>query len=220
MTPIVLVGVRSPMLPDYEECCSRAGLRIAAAVKTDKLRPRILNRDALVDLVELTDAQKGLGFIACAFNPYRRDELSDIAVTAGLLPADPLLDPSAIVATSSRLGQGTFVNAGSIIGSAGILGEHVIINRASNIGHHTILDDFVSIGPGVTLAGNVRIGRKSFVGAGSVILPGVRIGAGAVIAAGSVVRADVGDEVLVAGNPAQLRQKRPSPSMLGKEGEE
>lgn len=220
MKSIVLFGVRSPLLPDYEECCARSGIRIAAAVKTDKLRPRILDQDALVEFDDLDSAYNGLGFIACAFNPYRRDELSEMAAGAGLLPAEPLVDSSAIAATSTRIGRGTFMNAGSIIGSAGIVGEHVLINRASNIGHHAILGDFVSIGPGVTLAGNIRVGSKSFIGAGSVVLPGVRIGAGAVIAAGSVVRSDVDDGVLVAGNPAKLRRKRPSPGMLGNDGEE
>lgn len=220
MTSVALFGVRSPLLPDYEDCFVRLGLETSIAVRADDLRPRLLGNKTLIDLADLSDAHSGLAFIACAFNPYRRDELVRLALTARLVPAKPIVDPTSTVATSTRLGNGTFVNAGTVIGSAGIIGDHVFINRASNIGHHAIIDDYVSIGPGVTIAGNVRVGRMSFVGAGSIILPGVRIGAAAVVAAGSVVRTDVDDGVLVAGNPAKVRGTRPSPTMLGGDGEE
>lgn len=220
ITSVALFGIRSPLLPDYEDCFDRLGLEISIAVRADSLRPRLLGHKTVIDLADLSSAHHGLAFIACAFNPYRRDELVRLALAARMVAAKAIVDPTSIVATSTRLGDGTFVNAGSVIGSAGIIGDHVFVNRASNIGHHAILDDYVSIGPGVTIAGNVRVGRTSFVGAGSIILPGIRIGAGAVVAAGSVVRTDVNDGVLVAGNPANVRRNRPSSTMLGGDGEE
>ena len=42
-----------------------------------------------------------------------------------------------------------------------------------------------------------------WIGANSIILPGVRVGRGAVVAAGSVVTKDVGEGVVVGGNPAK-----------------
>jgi acetyltransferase-like isoleucine patch superfamily enzyme len=57
---------------------------------------------------------------------------------------------------------------------------------------------------GVARLGRVRILRDSFIGERSIILPGVTIGPRAMIAAGSVVGRDVGDGVLVAGNPARV----------------
>lgn len=220
MQKIVLFGIRSPLLPDYEESCGRSGIEIAAAVRADTHRPRLLDRGAVIELSDLDDRHLGLPYVACAFSPKRRCELAEMADTAGLVPADPLIDPSAIIASSARIGNGSFINAGVIIGAASVIGDHVFMNRATNLGHHGMIGDYASIGPGVTMAGNVRLGSNSFVGAGSVILPGVRIGDGAVIAAGSVVRRSVPDGVLAAGNPAKTVRERPGPSVFGEPGEE
>lgn len=220
MNSLMLFGVRSPLVTDYEETCARLGFQIAAAVRADELRPRILDRNLVVDLSELDDTNRRLGFVACAFNPYRRSELVELAVGSGLKAASALIDPGAIVASSTRIGAGSFINAGVVIASAGFVGEHVLINRSSSVGHHGVLEDFVSVGPGVTVAGNVRIGRYGFVGAGAIVLQGVRIGAGAIVAAGSVVKEAVEDGVLVAGNPAKVVRRDPDISLLGADGEE
>lgn len=220
MRRLVLFGIRSPLLPDYEETCSRLEVQIDAAVRTDSLRPRILDRGAVIELVDLEESQKGLPFIACAFSPTRRRELSVMANDAGLIAAEPLLDPTSVIASSTRIGNGCFINAGTVIGAAGLLGEHVVVNRSTNLGHHAFVDDFVSIGPGVTMAGNVRLGEQSLIGAGSVILPGVRIGKGAVVAAGSVVRKDVPVGALAAGNPATVKRQQVRSTIYGQVGDE
>jgi acetyltransferase-like isoleucine patch superfamily enzyme len=55
-----------------------------------------------------------------------------------------------------------------------------------------------------TVVGPVRIGRGSWIGARAIVLPGVTIGSRSVVAAGAIVTKDVPDEVLVAGQPAQV----------------
>ncbi len=216
---LILFGVRSPLLPDYEEACSRLNLQVTA-VRADTLRPRILDRSVVIEMVDLDESRRGLPFIACAFSPKRRMELVTMALEAGLTAAEAVADPSAVIASSTRMGNGSFMGAGVMIGAAGMLGEHVFVNRSSNLGHHAFVDDYVSIGPGCTLAGNVHLGKQAFIGAGSVVLPGVRIGAGAVVAAGSVVRSDVPDGVMVAGVPAALKREEVSPDVYGLTGEE
>jgi sugar O-acyltransferase (sialic acid O-acetyltransferase NeuD family) len=220
MEKIVLFGIRSPLLPDYEEICSRLELQIAAAVRADSRRPRILDRRAIIDLSDLDERQQNFPFVACAFYPKRRSELAAMAGEAGLIATEALIDPSAIIASSTRVGNGGFISAGVVVGAAGVFGEHVYVNRSTNIGHHVFFDDFVAIGPGVTIAGNVHIGEHSLVGAGSIILPGVRIGKSAVVAAGSVVRHHISDEALVAGNPARVKRRQPGAGIYGVEGEE
>lgn len=216
---LILFGVRSPLLPDYEEACGRSDLQILA-VRVDTLRPRLLDRSVLIALADLDDSHKVVPFLACAFSPRRRKELAKMAHAAGLSAASPVTDPTAVIASSTRLGNGTFIGAGVVIGAAGVLGEHVFVNRSTNLGHHAYVDDFASIGPGCTLAGNVHLGKQAFVGAGSVVLPGVRIGEGAVVAAGSVVKNDVPDGVMVAGIPALLKRETLSPDVYGQDGEE
>jgi acetyltransferase-like isoleucine patch superfamily enzyme len=50
----------------------------------------------------------------------------------------------------------------------------------------------------------VEIGEDCWIGAGSFVLKGVKIGNRSVVAAGSVVTADVGEDCVVAGNPARV----------------
>jgi len=54
----------------------------------------------------------------------------------------------------------------------------------------------------------VEIGKYAWIGMNSIILPGVKIGDGSVIGAGSMVTGNVGDMVIVAGNPAKEIRKR------------
>lgn len=208
MDQLLLFGVRSPLTPDYEETCARLGLAIAGAVQVDDLAPRVLDRERLVALTALTEEHRLAPYVTCAFDPARRAALAAMAEGAGLHPAGALVDPTAVAARSTKIGNGSFVNAGVMIGAAGILGDHVMVNRAASIGHHALIGDFVSIGPGVTVAGNVWIGENSMIGAGAVLLPGLRVGAGVSVAAGSVVRRNLPDGVLAAGNPAVVKPFR------------
>ena len=219
-TDIVLFGVRSPLTPDYEESCARAGHRIAAAVNVGDAPPRLLDRGPLVETGALETAHREAPCIVCAFHPGRRRELVAAALDAGLRFTESLIDPTAVVASSTRIGAGTYINAACVIGAMGMIGENVLINRGCNLGHHALLDDFATVGPGVTMAGNVRIGEGSIIGAGSTVLPGVAIGANALVAAGSVVRRDVPDDTFVAGSPAVEKPFDAARSSLNIAGQE
>ena len=213
---MILFGVRSPLVVEYEEACNRLGLAIEAAVSLNG-SPRLLDLSPVVELNELPPSVAGKKFIACAFVPSRRVELIARAERIGLVPAAPLIDPSAVLAQSVCIGEGSFINAGVIIGAVSMIGNDVLINRSASLGHHTVLGNHVSIGPGATLAGNIRVGAGTVIGAGATILPHIRIGEDALVAAGSVVRTHVSDGVLVAGNPAR---KCPKKSNLYVEHEE
>ena len=201
---IALFGARSPLVVEYEESCRRSGITIPFAVTVDGA-PRLAQTSNILELGELAPSHLDVAFIAAAFSPLRRRCLVELAIQMGFTPADAVIDPTAVVAHSARVGRGTFINAGSVIGALSMIGDHIVFNRSSSAGHHTVLANFVSIGPGVTLAGNIRVGEGSIIGAGSTILPDLRIGAGAIVAAGSVVRRHVPDGVLVDGNPARQR---------------
>ncbi len=57
---------------------------------------------------------------------------------------------------------------------------------------------------GVTRLGEIRVLEGSFIGERAIILPGVTIGPHALVAAGAVVNRDVGEGMVVAGNPARV----------------
>jgi acetyltransferase-like isoleucine patch superfamily enzyme len=50
----------------------------------------------------------------------------------------------------------------------------------------------------------VEIGEDCWIGTNSIVLKGVKIGDRSVVAAGSVITADIGDDCVAAGNPAQI----------------
>ena len=216
---IVLFGVRTPLVVDYEETCRRLGVGIAAGISVGGT-PRVLDRSRVVPLEAMPGRAIDSPFVACAFSSTRRRELCELALTAGLHVADALIDPTAVLPASIRVGKGSYVNAGVIIGGACFIGEHVLINRAVSLGHHCVLGDFVSIGPGATLASNIHVGDGAVIGAGAVIVPNVRIGKEAVVGAGSLVRKDVGDGEFVAGNPAVQKLLDREKSALNTAGEE
>ncbi len=199
-----LFGVRSPIVVEYEETLKRCGIKLSAGISVSGI-PRLLECRNIVALDEFNSDEACAEFYACAFNPSRRLELAEKALKLGLKPAPPLVDPSAVIAGSTRLGRASFINSGAIIGAGAFIGDFVLVNRAASIGHHALLEDFVSIGPGATLAGNIRVGENSVIGVGATILPDVRIGKNVVVAGGSLVRKNVEDDKFVAGNPAVER---------------
>jgi sugar O-acyltransferase (sialic acid O-acetyltransferase NeuD family) len=202
MPDFYIVGARSPLVVDYEETAARLGQDLTGIVQIDGA-PRVLNRALLTSIDDI--AAPGT-FCACAFGPERRRAHAATAKAAGLTAAPALIDPTAAVAGSARIGDGSFVNALVAISGLVMIGGNVLVNRSSSIGHHSMIGDLASIGPGVTMAGNVRVGAGAVIGAGSTVLPDVKIGASAIVAAGSVVRRDVAEGAFVAGNPAVVKE--------------
>lgn len=199
---VVLFGVRSAIVVEYEETCHRLGLTISAAVSL-KPNPRVFDRSTLVDIADFKGSDDG--FYACAFFPGTRRGYFERAEALGMAPADPLVDPNAIIARNVRIGDASFLNAAAVVGAVSMIGDGVLINRGVTIGHHCIIGDFVSIGPGANLASNIHVGEGSIIGAGATILPDVRIGENCIVAGGSVVRKNVPDDTFVVGAPAKPR---------------
>lgn len=117
------------------------------------------------------------------------------------------LHPSAIVASSVRIGSGTVVMHGAIIQPDVVVGEHVIINTGATIDHDCSLGDFVHVGPGANLCGHVEVGECTLIGAGSIVTPGRKIGSNCIIGAGTVVINDIPDGEVVVGNPGRINKK-------------
>lgn len=216
---IVLFGVRTPLVVDYEETCRRLDLDIAAGISVQGV-PRMLDHSRVIALEDIDGANIDAPYITCAFSSVRRRELRDLAEAAGLTAADALIDPTAVLPASIRLGMGTFVNAGVVAGGSSFIGEHVLVNRAVSLGHHTLVEDFVSIGPGATLASNIKVEEGAVIGAGATILPNIRIGRDAIVGGGALIRKDVADGKFVTGNPAKEMRLDRSRSALNTTGEE
>lgn len=118
-----------------------------------------------------------------------------------------IIDPSANVSKSVRLGEGNFIGKRAIINAETTIGNICIINTGAIVEHECIVEDFVHVAPGSTLCGRVHLKERSFVGARSVVIPNRQIGEGAFLGAGSVVCMDIGPYVTAVGCPAKERKK-------------
>jgi sugar O-acyltransferase (sialic acid O-acetyltransferase NeuD family) len=201
---LVLLGVGSPFVMEFEETCLRLGTEIAAYIKNTDDPAFASDAHKIVDMGDLTPALTSKPVAFPLVTPVHRQRVFKLALSASFTSFPSLVDPTSILAASTQLGKGVFINAGCTIGSACDVGDFVLINRSVSLGHHVTLSKFASVGPGVVVAGRVKIGRGAFIGAGAIIAPDIIIGANAVVAVGTVVRHDVADNTLVAGNPAKV----------------
>lgn len=121
--------------------------------------------------------------------------------------------PSALVAASSTIGEGTVILHGAIIQPHTIIGRHVLVNTAASIDHDNRIGDFAHISPHVTLCGHVEVGEGTHIGAGAIVIPKVKIGKWTTVGAGAVVLHDIGDHVTAVGNPARVLPGRRGQTM-------
>lgn len=101
------------------------------------------------------------------------------------------IDPSAEVAPTADLGDGTFIGPLAVVSVGAQLGKGVIVNARAGVGHDSVIGDFAQVCPGATLSGHTTLGARAFVGSNACTVPGRTIGAQATIAAGTPVYADV-----------------------------
>jgi sugar O-acyltransferase (sialic acid O-acetyltransferase NeuD family) len=207
---LVIFGAGGPLTAELEESCGRLGVRIAACVQNRPGPVFTLDSARLVAAAGLPASLAAVPFLCPLFTPTNRRTAVAEAIALGLSPAAALADPTAVVAHSAGLGQGSWISAGCLLGAALRLGRHVLVNRGASLAHHVVVGDFVSIGPGAIVAGQAEIGPGTLIGVGAVVAPGIRIGAECVLAPGAVVWRDMPAGHIALGNPATIR-RRPRP---------
>jgi sugar O-acyltransferase (sialic acid O-acetyltransferase NeuD family) len=153
---------------------------------------------------ELSPEQRELSAVVPLITPGHRFAAEAEARALGLTSFPALVDPTAALARTTTLGEGSVVNATVVLAAATTIGRFVHVNRSASVGHHNVVEDYATLGPGCVLAGKVRVGRGAFVGAGAVCAPEVEIGPDAIVGAGAVVVRDVPAEAVVVGNPARV----------------
>ena len=141
-------------------------------------------------------------FLVCLADNRRKERLFNACLAAGLEPAS-LVHPTAVAASSARLGRGVIVNPLAVIQPHAVVGDGCMVHAGVIVEHDNTIDAFANLGPGAKLAGWVRVGRGSTVFTGAVIAPGVSLGRDVVVGAGSVVLKDVPPGRTVAGVPAR-----------------
>lgn len=198
---VTIYAVASPYAWDVLESATRAGLE---AVCVDNIG----GADERLPTVSVDDVA-GRDFTLGLSSAHGRALAAADAAARGLGHPVALVDPTAVVASTSEVAHGAYVNAGAVIASNSRIGCHANVNRSASIGHDTALGFAASIGPGAVLTGGVTVEAQAFVGANATVLPGITLGTGSVVGAGSVVTADVAPGAIVAGNPARVFRTQP-----------
>ncbi len=129
------------------------------------------------------------------------------------------------VREGARIGAGCIIGKNVYVDADVVIGDRVKVQNNVSLFHGVTVEDGVFVGPHVCFT-NDRVPRAinadgtaksdadwvvtpilvrhgAALGANSTILPGVTIGRWAMVGSGSVVTRDVGDNELVAGNPAR-----------------
>ncbi|MFF0542945.1 gamma carbonic anhydrase family protein [Nocardia thailandica] len=132
----------------------------------------------------------------------------------------PQVDPTAFVAPTACLIGDVRVEAGASIWYGAVLRADlapITIRERANVQDNAVLHVPpgvpMEIGPGATIAHSVvfhgaSVGAETIIGNGTTVLDLARIGAGSMVAAHSLVApgTEIGDGVLAAGSPAQVRK--------------
>ena len=118
------------------------------------------------------------------------------------------IHPTALIAESSKIGQGVLISHNASVGPMAVVGDFNILNSRCTIGHDTILGEFNFISPQVSLSGNTKIGNHNMFGVNSATIPGVSLGNNNTIGAGSIITRDVEDNCVVVGVPGKVIKRK------------
>jgi sugar O-acyltransferase (sialic acid O-acetyltransferase NeuD family) len=138
----------------------------------------------------------------------RRQALGEWLLGLGYTLPD-ILHPSAIIASTARIGAGVVALPRVVVGAAAQVGDHAILNTGCIVEHDCQLGTAVHIAPAATLGGGVRVGDGALVGLGASVKPGVSIGARAIIGVGAAVVGSVAEGARMGGVPAVVLKGSP-----------
>lgn len=139
----------------------------------------------------------------------RRSDLTVQLLQSGFNPVT-LIHPTAVVAGSAHMEEGTVIFAQAVVQAAARIGRAVIVNTAATVDHDCVVGDGVHLSPGVHLGGEVEIGDYSWLGVGAVVINRTAVGSGVTVGAGSCVIRNLPDGVTAVGVPARpVRQAQP-----------
>jgi sugar O-acyltransferase (sialic acid O-acetyltransferase NeuD family) len=119
-----------------------------------------------------------------------------------------VVDPTARISPSARLGEGIIVFPYAYISSCAVIGDNVLISLGSGVGHDSVIGDSAVVSTLVSISGNCSIGSGCYIGTTACVKERVSIGENTIIGMGSCVFRDVGSGMIAVGNPA--RESRPN----------
>lgn len=105
-----------------------------------------------------------------------------------------------------EIGSSTVIARGTIIETR--ICRNCKIDDNVFIAHNVLLGENSVVIANAEISGSVIVGENCWIGPSSTIIQGMQIGSNSLVGIGSVVIKDVGDNEVVAGNPARLLRKQ------------
>lgn len=159
------------------------------------------------DVPVLGSVRQSREFSDCKFVvAFGSPEAKKINVSEHLRHAEfaTLIHPTAIIADSSCIGEGSLICAGTIVSVNVRVGNHVTLNLACTIGHDAVISDYTSVMPGTNISGNMCMGEGVYVGTGAKIIHRLEVGSHSTIGEGAMVIRNVEEKQTVVGVPAKV----------------
>ena len=104
-----------------------------------------------------------------------------------------VIHPTAVIASSAKIGIGNYVGAHVVISSNATIGNNNIINIGTSIGHDSVIGTNCIINPGVRISGNCIIKNGTLIGANTVVFQGKTVGCECLIDAMTYIDTDIPD---------------------------
>ncbi len=152
----------------------------------------------------LADAECPSNFIIALGDNYTRAKKFEFLLAQGKYPIDVVRHPSAIIADTASIGEGSVIMAGVVINPYAKIGRNVIVNTGAIIEHDCVVGDHAHIAPGAVLCGAAQVGTYSWIGAGTVVIEKSKVAKGCIVGAGSVVIKDIPSNNMAVGVPAKV----------------
>lgn len=112
---------------------------------------------------------------------------------------ESIVHPSAVIASTSHLGEGCVVFPNVTVSVDSQLGRFCLYYIHATVCNDCKIGDFSSIMSGASVSERVVLGEECFAAAGSCVYPDVQLGNRARIAVGATVRKNYGDSAEIRG---------------------
>ena len=178
--------------------------RIAGFLSAE--RDRLTGHDSGLEIIADPDGyepQAGDALLLAIGIPIVRRQVAESLTSRGAKFLT-LVHPTAIVAPTAAIGEGSIICPYAIVSDSARVGAFVLMNYHSSLGHDASVGNHAVLSPYATLGGNAHIGDDVFMGLHASVGPGRRIGARSKVSANSCALSDAPTESIIYGAPGRV----------------
>lgn len=137
-------------------------------------------------------------------NPIARKAVVERLTRMGFVFGPGIAHPTAYVAKSAIIGEGTVVLPQAMVHTGAKVGRHCVVNVRSTVHHDAEVEDYASICPQAQVCGRCLVGEGAFLALGATLLLRRTMGEWSILGADSTAHRDVPARTMSIGNPARI----------------